>query len=63
MASYRPSFFISRNAALKSPAITERIKAEGGVLLGGSSADFSEKMQLDNTKWAKVIKDAGIEQE
>ena len=31
--------------------------------LGGSSADFSEKMQLDGSKWAKVIKVAGIEQE
>jgi tripartite-type tricarboxylate transporter receptor subunit TctC len=51
------------NAALKSPAIAERVKAEGGVVLGGSSADFSQKMQLDNSKWAKVIKDAGIEQE
>jgi len=51
------------NAALKSPAIAARVKAEGGVVLGGSSADFSQKMQLDNSKWAKVIKDAGIEQE
>jgi hypothetical protein len=32
-------------------------------VLGGSSADFSEKLQLDDTKWAKVIKDADIEQE
>jgi hypothetical protein len=32
-------------------------------VLGGSSADFTEKLQLDNSKWAKVIKDAGIEQE
>jgi tripartite-type tricarboxylate transporter receptor subunit TctC len=51
------------NAALKSPAIAERVRAEGGVVLGGSSADFSQKMRLDNSKWAKVIKDAGIEQE
>jgi tripartite-type tricarboxylate transporter receptor subunit TctC len=51
------------NAALKSPLIADRVKAEGGIVLGGSSADFTEKLELDNTRWAKVIKDAGIEQE
>ncbi|HTC97246.1 MAG TPA: tripartite tricarboxylate transporter substrate binding protein [Bradyrhizobium sp.] len=51
------------NAALKSQLIADRVKAEGGVVLGGSATDFSEKLQVDNTKWAKVIKDAGIEQE
>jgi tripartite-type tricarboxylate transporter receptor subunit TctC len=51
------------NAALKSPPIAERVKAEGGVVLGGSSATFSEKIQTDGGKWAKVIKEAGIEQE
>src|ERR1700751_5876495 len=51
------------NAALKSPVFADRVKAEGGIVLGGSSADFTEKLQLDNSKWAKVIKDAGIEQE
>jgi len=51
------------NAALKSQLIADRVKAEGGIVLGGSSADFTEKLQLDNSKWAKVIKDAGIEQE
>jgi tripartite-type tricarboxylate transporter receptor subunit TctC len=51
------------NAALKSPLIAERVKAEGGVVLGGSSADFSQKLQADNGKWAKVIKEAGLQQE
>src|SRR6202007_2394468 len=48
------------NAALKSPLIAERVKTEGGVVLGGSSADFSTKLLADNGKWAKVIKDAGL---
>jgi tripartite-type tricarboxylate transporter receptor subunit TctC len=48
------------NAALKSPAIVEKIVAEGGVALGGSSAAFSEKLRLDNAKWSKVIKEADL---
>ena len=51
------------NAALKSPAIVERVQAEGGVVLGGSSAAFTEKLQVDNGKWSKVIKEAGLHQE
>jgi len=48
------------NAALKSPAIIERVKAEGGVVLGGSSAAFADKLQADNGKWSKVIREAGL---
>ena len=48
------------NAALKSPAIVERILAEGGVVIGGSSAAFSERLRADNAKWSKVIKEAGL---
>jgi tripartite-type tricarboxylate transporter receptor subunit TctC len=48
------------NAALKSPVIVEKIVAEGGIVLGGSSAAFSEKLRLDNAKWSKVIKEAGL---
>jgi tripartite-type tricarboxylate transporter receptor subunit TctC len=48
------------NAALKSPEIVERILAEGGVVLGGTSEAFTEKLRTDNAKWSKVVKDAGI---
>jgi tripartite-type tricarboxylate transporter receptor subunit TctC len=51
------------NAALKSPAIIERVQAEGGVVLGGSSAAFTDKLQVDNNKWSKVIKEAGLHQD
>jgi tripartite-type tricarboxylate transporter receptor subunit TctC len=51
------------NAALKSPAIIERVQAEGGVVLGGSSAMFTDKLQVDNNKWSKVIKEAGLHQD
>jgi hypothetical protein len=32
------------NAALKSPAIVAHVQAEGGVVLGGSSAAFTDKL-------------------
>jgi tripartite-type tricarboxylate transporter receptor subunit TctC len=51
------------NAALKSPEIVERVQAEGGVVLGGSSAAFTDKLQVDNNKWSKVIKEAGLHQD
>jgi tripartite-type tricarboxylate transporter receptor subunit TctC len=51
------------NAALKSPAIVERLKAEGGVVLGGSSAAFTDILKADNGKWSKVVKEAGLSQE
>jgi tripartite-type tricarboxylate transporter receptor subunit TctC len=51
------------NAALQSPAIVARVQAEGGIVLGGSSAAFTDKLQLDNDKWSKVIKQAGLHQD
>jgi tripartite-type tricarboxylate transporter receptor subunit TctC len=51
------------NAALKSPEIVDKVVAEGGVVLGGSSATFSEKLRVDNAKWSKVVKEAGLHQE
>jgi tripartite-type tricarboxylate transporter receptor subunit TctC len=51
------------NAALRSPAIVAQVQAEGGVVLGGSSAAFTDKLQLDNGKWSKLIKEAGLHQE
>jgi tripartite-type tricarboxylate transporter receptor subunit TctC len=32
------------NAAFKSPAIVAHVQAEGGVVLGGSSAAFTDKL-------------------
>jgi tripartite-type tricarboxylate transporter receptor subunit TctC len=51
------------NAALKLPEIATRVHEEGGVVLGGSSAAFSDKIQVENGKWSKVIKDAGLHQD
>jgi tripartite-type tricarboxylate transporter receptor subunit TctC len=51
------------NAALKLPDIVARVQAEGGVVLGGSSAAFTDKLKRDNSKWSEVIKEAGLHQE
>jgi tripartite-type tricarboxylate transporter receptor subunit TctC len=48
------------NAALKSPAIAAQVQAEGGIVLGGSSAAFTDKLEIDNSKWSQVIKEAGL---
>jgi tripartite-type tricarboxylate transporter receptor subunit TctC len=48
------------NEALKSPKIKERIALEGGIVLGGSSDDFVEKIKSENKKWSKIVKDSGI---
>lgn len=51
------------NAALKSPVIVERLQAEGGVVLGGTSAAFTDTLKADNGKWSKVVKEAGLSQD
>jgi tripartite-type tricarboxylate transporter receptor subunit TctC len=48
------------NAALKLPEIIAHVEAEGGVVLGGSSAAFTDKLEIDNSKWSKLIKEAGL---
>jgi tripartite-type tricarboxylate transporter receptor subunit TctC len=48
------------NAALKLPEIIAHVQAEGGVVLGGSSAAFTDKLEIDNSKWSKLIKEAGL---
>jgi tripartite-type tricarboxylate transporter receptor subunit TctC len=48
------------NAALRLPEIVARVQAEGGVVLGGSSAAFTDKLEIDNSKWSQVIKEAGL---
>jgi tripartite-type tricarboxylate transporter receptor subunit TctC len=48
------------NAALRLPAIVAQVQAEGGVVLGGSSAAFTDKLEIDNSKWSKLIREAGL---
>ena len=51
------------NAALVDPKISLRLVALGGMLLSGSPADFGKLIADETTKWAKVVKFAGIKPE
>jgi tripartite-type tricarboxylate transporter receptor subunit TctC len=48
------------NKALVMPDVVERLNASGAEDGGGSTEKFAEFMQVELTKWAKVIKDAGV---
>ncbi|MBF6989033.1 MULTISPECIES: tripartite tricarboxylate transporter substrate binding protein [unclassified Cupriavidus] len=47
------------NRALKTPDVKNKIEAEGGRVLGGSSTEFASLMQKDLARWRVVVKDSG----
>jgi tripartite-type tricarboxylate transporter receptor subunit TctC len=51
------------NAALSDPTLRARLVDLGGMLLGGSPADFGKLIADETDKWAKVAKFAGIKAE
>jgi tripartite-type tricarboxylate transporter receptor subunit TctC len=51
------------NKALALPDVKERINAAGIEIAGGTPAQYTAFIQSEMTKWAKVAKDAKIEQE
>ena len=48
------------NAGLADPALKQRFIDGGGIILGGSPADFGKMLAAETEKWAKVIKSAGV---
>jgi tripartite-type tricarboxylate transporter receptor subunit TctC len=48
------------NAALADPAMRKKFTDLGGMMLGGSPADFGKFTAAETDKWAKVIHDANI---
>lgn len=48
------------NKALKSTPVGERFAADGYVVAGGTPEQFAEHLKRETTKWAAVIKAAGI---
>lgn len=48
------------NAGLADPALKKRFIDGGGIILGGSPADFGKMLAAETEKWAKVIKSAGV---
>ncbi|MGZ8266000.1 MAG: tripartite tricarboxylate transporter substrate binding protein [Burkholderiales bacterium] len=48
---------------VKSREIAERFEADGAVPVGSSPREFAAFLKTEMQKWAKVIRDAGIQQE
>jgi len=48
------------NAALKYPEVQKRLVALGAELDPGTPQDFAKFLEADMTRWARVIKQAGI---
>ena len=47
--------------AMRDPAVREKLASQGAELIGDSPEHFRGFIQTEIAKWAKVIKDAGIE--
>ena len=47
------------NAALAEPDVAEKLRSEGGDVLGGSTKDFGQLLQAEVPRWAKIVKDSG----
>jgi tripartite-type tricarboxylate transporter receptor subunit TctC len=45
--------------ALASPALKERLLAQGAIPSGNTSAEFGRHIATETAKWAKVVKAAG----
>ena len=50
----------SVNAALADPTMRKKLADLGGMMLGGSPADFGRFIAAETKKWTKVIHDANI---
>lgn len=48
------------NKVLQMPDVMERLEASGAEDGGGSTEKFAQFMKVEQAKWAKVIKDAGV---
>ncbi len=47
------------NAALQQPDVAEKLRGEGGDVLGGSAAEFASLLKAEVPRWAKIVKDSG----
>jgi tripartite-type tricarboxylate transporter receptor subunit TctC len=45
--------------ALQSPALKERLEAQGAVPSGNTSAEFAKLIADETRKWAQVVKVSG----
>jgi tripartite-type tricarboxylate transporter receptor subunit TctC len=49
------------NEAMADPGVKEKLAAQGLTVAGDTPAQFRSHIEAETTKWAKVIKDAGVE--
>lgn len=47
------------NDALQQPDVAEKLRSEGGDVLGGSAEQFSTLLRAEVPRWAKIVKDSG----
>jgi tripartite-type tricarboxylate transporter receptor subunit TctC len=47
--------------AMKDPAVREKLSSQGAILVGDTPDHFRSFIASETEKWAKVIKDAGVE--
>jgi tripartite-type tricarboxylate transporter receptor subunit TctC len=47
--------------AMKDPAVVEKLASQGAMLVGDSPEHFAAFIDSETKKWAKVIKDAGVQ--
>ncbi|WP_219211170.1 Bug family tripartite tricarboxylate transporter substrate binding protein [Variovorax boronicumulans] len=45
--------------SLGTPAMKEKLLAQGAIPSGNSPAEFAKHIEREHTKWAKVVKDSG----
>jgi tripartite-type tricarboxylate transporter receptor subunit TctC len=48
-------------AAMKDPAVVDKLASQGATLVGDTPDEFRAYIASETVKWAKVIKDAGVQ--
>jgi tripartite-type tricarboxylate transporter receptor subunit TctC len=51
------------NRMLQMPDVRERLGTLGAEIIGGTPKEFADHIRREIPKWAKVIKDAGVQVE
>lgn len=47
------------NTALQQPDVIDKLRSEGGDVLGGSSEQFTALLRAELPRWAAIVKDSG----
>jgi tripartite-type tricarboxylate transporter receptor subunit TctC len=48
------------NLALQQPDVAEKLRSEGGEVLGGSTEKFDQLLRAELPRWAKTVKASGV---